>query len=129
MNKELFASIIEKPAASVEVAEWGHTVHLRVMSQAERMVWLANPDGEPQQAELSMRKLLAMSICDDQGKRIFGDGDDDLKVIADRSHLVLERLIKESLRINGMDKQSDENIAKNSEAGGSNSPSSDSPAT
>jgi hypothetical protein len=131
MDKNLFAAIVDKPVETIDVPEWGQTICLRAMSALERLSFFDEAGGsdDPKATERKMRGLLAKCLCDADGRRILSDSDEDIELLGTKSHVVLDRLIKDALRVNGMGQTEREEIEKNSEAGESNPSSSDSPAT
>ncbi len=57
-------------------------------------------------------KLVARSIVDEAGKRIFGDG--DIKALSGKSAAVLDRLFTVASRLSGMSQDDVDELAKNS---------------
>jgi hypothetical protein len=99
----------------VDCPEWGGSVLIRRMTGKDRDSWEASiyeiKDGKPKQDFTNMRaKLVARTMVDDKGQRLYADTEAD--VLGNRSALVLDRLFKVAQRMNGMGTEAEE-IAKN----------------
>ena len=72
----------------VEVPEWGGDVYLRTLSGTERDLF---EDGYADQKMKNFRaRFLALSLCDDNGERLYGD--DEAAELGTKSSVVLNRL-------------------------------------
>ncbi len=96
----------------VNVPEWGGNVCIRAMSGAERDDFRAAIEG----AETSLvgkfeAPLLALTMVDEEGKRLFSI--DDVEALRAKSATVLDRLAQIALRVNGMSAEAQEEAAKN----------------
>lgn len=106
---------------SVEVKEWGGSVHVRTMTGADRDAFEASmittlADGSRKPNMANMRaKLVALTVVDEAGNRVFDATDVDR--LALKSASALERLFAAAQRINGLGAQAEETAAKNSGAG------------
>ena len=115
LNKDSILSIQDLSAETVAVPEWGGDVSIRTMTGAERDGWEASlsPVGAgagPNLANLRAR-LLVKCIVDEQGKRIFDDGDAD--ALGAKSAAAVERLFSVAQRLNGLSPRAVEDAAKN----------------
>lgn len=82
----------------VEVPEWGGMVRLRVISAAEAIQFTEFVKGESKKN--AMLKIVALCLCDANGKRLFDDS--KLQTLGSKNLKVLMRLQTESLELNGM---------------------------
>lgn len=94
----------------VDVPEWGGTVRVRAMTAAERDAWevsLLGPedsDGERKQSFDNIRaKLIARTVVDDQGNRLFTDA--DVAALGKKSAVPLVRLYTVATRLSRIRKQ------------------------
>lgn len=120
LNKEQILSADDLTYKNVEVPEWNGTVRVRTMTGLERMKF---EDGalkiKGDSVELSdgsvniICRLLALTICGDDGERIFGD--DEMKALAEKSVRPLLRLFKVAQELNGIGEDEVEELEKNSE--------------
>ena len=106
---------------SVDVPEWSGSVLVRTMTGADRDAFEASmittlPDGTRKPNMANMRaKLVALTVVDDAGNRVFDVTDVDR--LALKSASALERVFNAAQRINGLGAQAEETAAKNSVAG------------
>lgn len=89
----------------VEVAEWGGTVRIRCMTGNERNEYEAEvlgahkADDHGRMAALR-HKLLAFTIIDESGERVFSDA--DLEALGKKSKDVIERLFTVAQEVSGL---------------------------
>lgn len=97
----------------IEVKEWNGHVYMRVLSMEEvESLTKDSADKGGGKKEISNTKILAAVLCDEKGKLLF-----DEKQIADlgkKNSRVILKLVKEALRINGLDVEAEEKQVKNS---------------
>jgi len=86
--KEQIAAANDSGLEAVEVPEWQTTVYIKVMSGAERGKWRKAPGAFVE--ETSVATLLAFTLCDAQGNRIYGD--DEIAAIDAKNAVVTQRL-------------------------------------
>jgi hypothetical protein len=80
----------------VEVPEWGGDVYLRTLSGTERDLF---EDGYADQKMKNFRaRFLALSLCDDNGERLYGD--DEASELGTKSSVVLNRLFDKAWALN-----------------------------
>ena len=96
----------------VPVDEWGGSVCIRAMSGAERDEFRAAIEGmETSLVGKFEAPLLALTLVDEEGKRLFSI--DDVEALRAKSATVLDRLARIALRVNGMSEEAQEEAAKN----------------
>jgi hypothetical protein len=80
----------------VEVPEWGGDVYLKTLSGTERDLF---EDGYADQKMKNFRaRFLALSLCDDNGERLYGD--DAASELGTKSSVVLNRLFDKAWALN-----------------------------
>ena len=105
----------------IEIEELNDCVFIRRFSGADRAAYLKKSvivDGKninPNYEELfgNMTRLVAMSLCDENSKRIFNDSDEDLKLLNEQDALILQKIYEESARFNGLGEEAVKEAAKN----------------
>jgi hypothetical protein len=105
------------PQEVVEVPEWGGCVRLRGLTGDERDSFEASIIvGRGANRQVNWRnlrsKLVALSIVDEAGQRMFTDADVD--VLGRKSAVALERLFEVAARLSGLGRQDMEELTKNS---------------
>ena len=96
LSRDAILAAGARPVTPVEVPEWGGTVCLRPLSGSE--VSDAYADGAA--SDVITQRLVAMSICDADGKRIFTAA--DAPALFDKGYAGLKPLISKTLEINRM---------------------------
>lgn len=102
------------PTKVVHVDEWDVTLTLKGLDCAQRDMWLnqmlsqQNADGKLRDVRYMRTKLVLMSAHDQDGSRIFDDGDID--ALNEKSPVVIDRLADEVMRLSGL-KQDPEVVA------------------
>ena len=105
---------------AVEVPEWGGTVHVRTMTGADRDQFETSmvttlPDGTRKTDLTNLRaKLVALTLVDSSGARLFEVGDVDRLGL--KSAGALEKVFVVAQRINGLGGQAEDDALKNSKA-------------
>jgi len=105
-------------ALDVEVPEWGGCVRINVMNGTERErfeMWAQSkvgPDGKSADVSDVRATLLSLVLVDDKGERMFEAS--DVKAISGKNGAVLSRLADQAMRVNGLTKESAEEMRKNS---------------
>lgn len=104
----------------VPCPEWGGEVWVRGLTAKERDEFESSilvMRGKTQ--ELNMKqartKLAVLSICDEQGKRLFGEG--DIGVLSAKSSIPLNRIFETAQRLSGLTQEDVDELTKNSESG------------
>lgn len=105
---------------SVEVPEWGGAVLVKGLSGAERdslEAAIVEVRGRKQRLHLenTMARLVAMSVVDENGKRLFTNG--DIEALGKKSSAALQRVCQVAQRLSGLTQDDLEDMSKNSESG------------
>ena len=97
----------------INIPEWGGDVYIKVMSGSERDSWELYYGKEIEKTNsVNVRsKLAGLTLCDEQGKRLFSDG--QIAALGKKSGSALERVYVESLRINKVTESDIEALEKN----------------
>lgn len=104
----------------VEVPDWERTACVRMLSGKERDAWEAGlhriaGDGSVSPNLTNVRgRLLALTLCDDEGRRLFTD--DDAGQLGDLPAAPLEVIFEAASKLNALGGRSRERAEKNSEA-------------
>lgn len=99
----------------VSVPEWGGDVYVRGLTGKERDAFEAgmiDQRGKSQTVNLQniRAKLAGLSICDENGKRIFTDA--DLAALAGKSAVALNRVFEVARRLSGLGDDDVKELAK-----------------
>jgi hypothetical protein len=102
---------------NVSVPEWGGEVLVQGLSGAQRDAYEAtiiSLRGTNAQMNLinARAKLVARCLVDEQGQRLFGD--DDIKALAGKSAIALQRVYDVAARLSGLSNTDLEELAKTS---------------
>lgn len=129
MNNGTYLNKIEILAADdlkfqdVSVPEWGGTVRIREMSVGDRehlsALYKKREDDETASSYLAV--LVALSVVDKDGNRLFADA--DIPSLEKKSLPTLQAISEAAMALNGISIKAKDEAVKNSEA----SPSADSP--
>ena len=116
LTKEQILEAQDIQREEVEVPEWGGTVYVKALTAAERDQYESTiiefgMDGKPRKMRLDkIRTLLAaMTICDEDGARIFKDS--EIAAIGGKSAAALERVIEVAQRLSGISQNDVEELA------------------
>ena len=104
--------ILEKEDAEyseIYIEEWGDNVRLRAFNAKQLMEFGLSQGNDP----LGYAKAAAMSIVDENGKRIIPDS--KIAEFAEKSGKALKKIVKEVLKLNKLDSQEDEELKKSLE--------------
>jgi hypothetical protein len=101
------------PAEDVNVPEWGGAVRIRRMSGTERDAFEASIMGADGRQDLSniRAKLVARSIVDEAGRRLFSD--EDIAALGAKSAAALDRCFAVAKRLSRISGEDVEELAKN----------------
>lgn len=100
----------------VEVPEWGGTVRVRGLTGAQRDQFessIVSLKGKRQDINMQnvRAKLVALSVVDEEGQRIFQD--DDIRALGMKSAVALQRVFDVAQRLSGITEDDVEELAKN----------------
>jgi len=113
LDRDTILAAQDLPMESLNVPEWGGTVHVRVMTGAERDAFEASliaGGGKTNVANVRAR-LAVLCICDESGQRLFGD--DDVTPLGQKSAAALDRIFTVAQRINHIGAHDIEDLAGN----------------
>lgn len=96
----------------VEVPEWDGVLAMRELNGLERSDFERKIKGVEESGPLALALLLIACCEDDEGKPLFQPGDESWLVT--KSALVLMRVGKEAMRLNGLGDEAQQEQAKNS---------------
>lgn len=123
LNREqLLAQRNKRRMEEVPVPEWGGSVFVRELSAADRDAFetsslLLGRKGEVKGTNLvNMRARLAvLTICDEDGQRLFGE--EDVVALGEMSASALQRVFEMAQRLSGFTDKDMEELEKNSVSG------------
>ena len=135
LTKSAILAANDLKTQDVDVPEWGGAVRVRAFSGRERDAFeasLVRGDGKDRKVDLTnMRaRLVALSVVDEAGQRLFTDEEVDL--LGAKSGAALDRVFAVAQELNGLSGADVEALVKNSSAapsGGSTSASASPSAT
>lgn len=128
LTRDAILSAQDLVTEDVAVPEWGGTVRVRGLTGTERdeieasMVEQRGRKVHMNMANLRAR-LCAMSIVDEDGRRLFATV--DVKVLGEKSAAALDRVFSVAQRLSGFSKDDIEELTKNSESAPSGASTSD----
>jgi len=102
----------------VEMPEWGGTVRVRTLTGRERDAFeqsMLNEKGKNTKTNLRniRAKLVALTVVDGEGKRIFNAA--DIELLGEKSANALDRLFDVARRLSRLTEKDTEELAKNSD--------------
>ena len=97
----------------ISVPEWGGDVRIRTMTGGERDSWELYVTNEVKKTNsVNVRaRLVALTACDKDGKRIFGDG--QIAALNKRNGKALDRVYDAALRLNKLTESDIEELEGN----------------
>jgi hypothetical protein len=114
LTKEAILAADDLPRQKVAVPEWGGDVWVRRMTFVERLAW----EGAAIKSDAissAYVELLVRTVCDESGERLFGDNDQ--RLIEQRSPDAVKRLLDVALKLNPVTKAAQDDLLKNSGSG------------
>jgi hypothetical protein len=120
LTKEQILKADDLVSQEVDVPEWGGTVNVRTMTGTERDAFeAASFEGRGKSTKVNLvnmrARLCAMTIVDDNGKRLFTDA--DIAELGKKSAKALDGVFAVAQKLNGLSVGDVEELAKNSESG------------
>lgn len=112
LTKEAILNSEDVETRDLHIKEWGGTVRLRSLRGWERDQFEQEVTGGPGKVNARAR-LCALVLIDEQGNQIFTPG--DVKALGQKNASSLEAIFDAALKMNGLAKDSQEELAKNSE--------------
>jgi len=118
-SRESILGCEDLPVEHIVVKEWDAVIYLRGLTSAERDQFestLFVGEGKTRKQNFSnMRaRLLVLTICDIEGKRLFADTDAD--ALGKKSSKVLNKLFEKAQRLSGLGEKDVEELLKNFES-------------
>jgi len=118
LTKDAILQAQDLPTESVHVPEWSGDVLVRALTGAERDAFeqsIVEQKGKSTKMNLqNMRaKLVALTVVDEGGNRLFTDA--DAKLLGKKSALALNRVFEVAQKLSGLTPEDVEELAKNSE--------------
>jgi hypothetical protein len=116
LTREQILNANDLPAEDVEVPEWGGVVRVRALTGAERDAFEAaiiKVRGKRVDFHLENARalLVAMSVVDEDGNRLFSD--EDVKALGRKSAAALDRVASVAMRLSGLTQEDLEELTKN----------------
>lgn len=104
LSKEAILAVDDLPRETVHVSEWGGDVYVRTMSGTDRDAFEASLIGREGSKEGRMEnvraRLVALTLCDESGLRLFEDG--EIAALGRKSARALDRVFAVAQRLNGI---------------------------
>ena len=119
LSKAQILGAVDVQVEVVAVPEWGGTVKVRGLSGSERDAFEAETiqrkgkDVRTNTRNLRAR-LVAMTVVDEAGERVFGFG--DVEALGAKSARALDRVFGVGMRLSGLGDRDVEELTKNSES-------------
>lgn len=118
LTRDAILQAQDLPTEDVEVPEWGGTVRVRALTGAERDAFeqsIVEQKGKSTKMNLQnlRAKLVALTVVDEEGNRIFNDA--DAKLLGQKSALALNRVFEVAQKLSGLTPADVEELTKNSE--------------
>jgi primosomal protein N'' len=119
LTRDAILQAQDLPTEQVHVPEWGGDVLVRALTGAERDRFeqsIVEQRGKSTRMNLQniRAKLVALTVVDEQGNRIFKD--EDVKWLGNKSAAALDRIFEVAQRLSGLRDEDVEELAKNSES-------------
>lgn len=110
LSKDAILQAPDMPVETVSVPEWGGQVCVRTMSGTDRDAFEASLIGQQngqQNAQHQLQnvraRLVALTVCDKSGARLFSDA--DIPALGTKSAKALDRVFAVAQRLNGIGQQ------------------------
>lgn len=116
LTRDAILKATDLPHEDVDVPEWGGTVRVRTLTGAERdqfeasIVELRGKKRKINTANIRA-KLVALSVVDEQGNRLFSDA--DVALLGKKSAAALDRVFAVAQRLSGVTEDDVEELEKN----------------
>lgn len=119
LNKQDILQAKDVSTEMLEVPEWGGTIYVRSISAAERGLieegaarFKESKGKNDTFARTFTVKMVSMSVCDENGQRLFEDK--DIALLQQKNAAVISRIAEVAQRLSGFSKQDLEELEKNS---------------
>lgn len=132
LGRDAILSASDATTEDVDVPEWGGTVRVRGQSGTERDHFESSmlvKRGKTRDVSLvnARAKLVSLSVVDENGERVFSDG--DVVALGHKSAAALTRVYEIASRLSGLSNEDVDELEGNSGAAPSGASTSDSPDT
>lgn len=115
LNKEQILAVNDLTREEVNVPEWGGTVFVKAMTGKERDTFELSIVDKKEKGKVNLEniraKLCAMTICDEEGNRLFSDK--EVFALSKKSATALSRVFVVAQKLNGLNDESIEEIKEN----------------
>lgn len=116
LTRDAILQAQDLPRELVTVPEWGGEVYVRALTGAERDAFeqsIVEQKGKSTKMNLqNMRaKLVALTVVDEEGKRVFSDA--DAKLLGQKSALALNRVFEVAQKLSGLTPEDVDELTKN----------------
>lgn len=116
LTRDAILQAQDLPTEDVEVPEWGGTVRVRALTGAERDAFeqsVVEMRGKSTRMNLKniRAKLVALTVVDEDGKRVFSD--EDAELLGRKSAAALNRVFEVAQRLSGLRPEDVEELAGN----------------
>jgi hypothetical protein len=100
LSKDAILAADDLPRETVSVPEWGGEVLVRTMSGTDRDAFEASLLEKDGRMENVRARLVALTLCDPQGDRLFDDS--EIAALGRKSARALDRVFAVAQRLNGI---------------------------
>ena len=100
LSKDAILAAEDLPRETVSVPEWGGQVLVRTMSGTDRDAFEASLLAKDGRMENVRARLVALTLCDAQGDRLFNDS--EIAALGRKSARALDRVFSVAQRLNGI---------------------------
>ena len=100
LSKDAILAADDLPRETVNIPEWGGEVLVRTMSGTDRDAFEASLLEKDGRMENVRARLVALTLCDLQGDRLFNDS--EIAALGRKSARALDRVFSVAQRLNGI---------------------------
>lgn len=116
LTREQILAAQDLPMETVSVPEWGGDVMVRTLTgserdQFEKLIITQQGKRAVQNLDNLRAKLCSVSICDEQGNRLFSQA--DIETLGKKSSLALQRVFEVAMKLSGFSQEDLEELTKN----------------
>lgn len=116
LTRDVILQANDLPTEEVEVPQWNGSVRVRALTGAERDAFeqsIVEQKGKSTKMNLTnlRAKLVALTIVDEEGKRIFSDA--DARLLGEKSAIALNTVFEVAQRLSGLTPTDVEELAGN----------------
>jgi hypothetical protein len=119
LSREQILAVQDLTIEEVYVPQWGGSVRIRSLTALQRgrleVSTLERKGRDADQNLIMLRaRMVALSIVDESGTRVFSER--DVESLNDKSASALETVFKAAMRLSGLSKEDVDELTKNSES-------------